>query len=560
MRSRYWTPMLACFVLATGGFGSACGSGDEDTGARRDATGGLSGSAGSTGAGGLGAHAGGGNAGTDADIGGSAGADASVMDATADGGDTAADDPDSAVLDAESGLEDVDVDAPISALCGDGIRDPVTEECDDATGSTPADSCNSECRVQDVLVHTPTVDAGPLFARRLGNGRHPVAGGASGFAVATLRTQPDPNMISVRFFDPKGVPGTTLELPDNSLVDFSDPTLAALPGGKYAVAYTDLNQDGAQQGVAFRILDPATSTIGPIHRANTTTLLNQRAADMIWTGSELVIAWEDQSAILTQSTDTVLRRFSESGTPLGGEEPLGATTSGEGVPVVAEVNGTYAAIWLVSSGAGQLPNLIVRYGSVSWTVPFLFGNLVDEKPALLSLDGTHLLILFIDGTTSPNQHVRGAILDTTQPGTVSSFPLESLVEPYASDSTLWQRNVTAARVGDRVFVSWSSKSTGSSEGEELWLKELSWSSSAGTFTLDLSFEEIPLPRQAAHREGRQERPSLVLVPQPFENLLATAWVDFNVTFGPGEAQPDVSAELIPLPVLRLPDSDGGLAK
>jgi hypothetical protein len=121
-----------------------------------------------------------------------------------------------------------------------------------------------------------------------------------------------------------------------------------------------------------------------------------------------------------------------------------------------------------------------------------------------------------------------------------------------------QTRPALARVGDRIYLAWRSGSVGGLTHPELWLKELGWS--ASTATLDLSNEEIPLPRAPEHSKGFQETPALAAAPLWPQGALATAWRDEGNVFGSIEGDPDVLVEFIPTPVLRLPDTDGGLGK
>jgi cysteine-rich repeat protein len=530
----------------------ACGTDDETTatrtldGAVEDA--GADNSGGAAGLGGAGGATVDGSAGIDGSFGGSAG-----LGAGGQGGN-----------DTDGSMEDTSVDAPVSTTCGDGIRDPITEECDDGTGTTPADSCDLECRVEDVLLHPlPLPDSGnPYLTRRLGLGRHPVAGGDSGFAVATVRTVPAPTTISVRAFDTKGVPGAVMELSGNTIQSNTHPTLAAVPGGKYALVYADNGGDGAGRGVALRILDPATQGIGPLVRVNSTTLGGQYDADVVWTGSELAIAWVDDSKLTTQFLNTTIRTFSATGTATSSEIALGTGPTSESDVSVAESNGSWAAAWRTSTGAGIPPVFNVRMGSTSWTTSPTSAGPADERPAVVGLDAGHVAVFFVDGTGGPvTPRLRAALLDTATPGDTLSFPIEPLVEPYASDPSLYQMHVAAVRSGDEIFVAWRSEPViGSTDIDDVWLKKIPWDSSGGTLTLDLSSEEIPLPRAQAHWDNGQQRPSLAVMKLPFESLLATAWDDYGRVFGPIEGQPDVVAELIPLPIVRLPNADGGLGK
>jgi hypothetical protein len=536
----------------------ACGSGEETSVARED--GGLAGTdgaiAGSSGHGdgGVSGVAGsGGIPGPDASLGGTAGSADRDAEPSTDAGP------------GDGGFDAIDavIDAPVSIVCGDGVRDPVLEECDDGTGSNPPDSCTTDCRVEDVLVHPQAlVDASVVPARRVGVGRHAVAAGDSGFAIASVRTQPGPTAINVRTFDTKGVPGSVLEVSDGSIIASTHPTLAALPGGKYALVYTDNGADGSGRGVALRILDFQSASIGPLQRVNATTSGNQSDADVIWTGTSLAVSWVDESKLTTALLNTTLRTFFPTGSPLTGESSLASSALSEADVSLAAHNGSWAAAWRTYPGPGIPPIVSVRAGSKSWSTSLTAAGAADEKPALVSLDASHLVVFFVDGSGGPTpQRLRAALLDTTAVGEATSFPVEPLVEPYKSDDSLWQMHIAAVRAGDRVFVSWRSKPVvGSQDADEIWLKEIPWNASGGGVTLDLSDEEIPLPRSALHRAQGQQRPGLALMQLPFEGALATVWEDYGQVFGATEALPDVVAELLPLPIVRIPDADGGLGK
>jgi cysteine-rich repeat protein len=504
----------------------------------------------------LGASGGADTGGADAGLGGSAGAGGSATGGVAGVAGVGTAGSDSGVEDAGP---DAQIDAPVSTVCGDGIRDPVTEECDDATGLTPADSCSADCRVQDVLV-SPSLgsDSGipKVDMRRLGLGRHTVAASASGFAVVFMDASTDDDAVMLRAFDANGVPGALITVAnDASVLDQADPVVADLPAGKYAVAYADLNADGSLQGVALRIVDPATSVVGPLVRVNSPTALSQRDPEIIWTGSELVVAYLDEGNLPTKG-DVKVRRFDANGSPKGGATALAATADIEGKAALAPFAGDYAIAWMA---VGSNTNtLFAQAGAVSWSIALSLAGDGESQPSLVELDATHLLVTFVEGTgTSLTPHLRGAILDTTAPGSATPFDIAPLVEPYASDATLSQTQPALVRVGDRLFVAWKSENlTLTFEASELWLKEMTWSASGGTLTVDLSLPEIQLPRTYAHVGGHQDYPALAATPLIPGGALATAWQDWGQGFGSIEGKPDVVAELIPVPIVRLPGEGG----
>ena len=539
---------------------SACGPGGGGTGG----TGGQAGAAGASGSGGAsgaGATDGGGGVPIDGgeEGGGTGGGDASVDGSAGSGGDASSGDGAAGDGASGDGATDAPIDGPTSQFCGDGVRDPVTEECDDGTGSSPPDSCSAQCVVQDVLVSPgPGSDGGvtPKVTRRLGEGRHPVAADGSGFAVAFVETHAGPT-VGVRVFDAGGVPGVIATIAkDASTTESAHPAVAALPGDGFAVVWSDSGADGDGRGIAVRTVSAA-GALGAKLRVNATTSFNQRDADLIWTGTELVAAWVDESKIATSGLDLKLTTLSASGNPQGGEQVLAGTSAHESQVALAAFNGSWAAAWRVKSGTTE--SIAVKTagpggsasGGASFTVNDASPGPSSDKPALVALDATRLLLVFSeDGGAFGTPKLRGAVLDLGSPGTTSSFAIPPLVAPYATDSTLSQSEPALARVGARVFLSWRSGAVSAdAKAEELWLKEITWTTSAGV-TLDLAKQEIALPRQSAHRADDQRRVALAATPLWPGGALAAAWDDYGRTFGSIEGTPDVVAELIPVPIVR----------
>jgi hypothetical protein len=441
----------------------------------------------------------------------------------------------------------------------------VTEECDDGNLANAGDSCSNDCRVRDVLVlPSPANDSGlPSFVhRQLGTGAHTVGAGPHGFAVAFNRTSSDPNELAVRAFSASGAPGKVVTLSNQSgTLDTANPVVAALPTGEFAVAYTDLNQDGSGRGIALRIVDPVAGTAGPVIRVNQATYLNQQDADLIWTGSQLVAAWTDQSGLAQTKADVKVRVLGSNGSGGGGEQTIANTTAQEADVTLAPFNGSWAIAY--REGTTTQKRIVVKAGTTTWDTPLGDTPALDEQPVLVELDSTHLLLAFTEDGGSGGGHprVRLAVLDTASPGTVTSADLAAMVEPYASDATIGQREPTLARVGDRIFLVWRSLSPASASliQDELWLKELSWKLEPGGWTLDVSSQEVPLPREDSHVKGVQRRPSIVATPLLPGGALVAVWDDDGRGFGAIQGTVDVVAELIPVPIVRLPE-DGGLGK
>ena len=556
---------------ACGGALVACGSSDSDP----SSTGGSAGAGGASGASGAGAQAGnagavtGGTAGSGgaAGTGGVAGGDASAggSDASGDGASGA---PGDAGVDAATdgsstdgaggadGASDAGTDAPVSTFCGDGIRDPVTEECDDGSAAGVADSCSVDCRVQDLLFA-----AGPGSSqadkRTPGEGGHTVAAGGSGFAMVFVEESVSPMALRLRAFDSKGTPGNLVTVAqDATITSSADPVIAALPDGKYAVAYTDLHADGYARGVALRIVDATTKSIGPVVRVNAVTHLNQEAPDMIWTGSELVVAYVDQSNIFNKG-DVRVRTFDAKGNATSSDGAVAATKNGEGLVALTPFAGGYAATWWELGSPTQ--DLVVQVGTNQWTLSLPKAGVGQSAPSLVELDGTHLLVVYaLGGSGGIVPRLQGAVVDTAQSNSPTPFDIAPLIEPYASDSSLGQEQPATARVGNSVFVAWKADSIPASTiGRELWLKEVPLSGGPGTLSLNLSSPEMALPRSSAHTAGHQALPALASTPLGPGGAVVAGWEDRGHGFGSAQGTPDVVAELMPVPIVRLP-FEGGL--
>jgi hypothetical protein len=374
----------------------------------------------------------------------------------------------------------------------------------------------------------------------LGGGPHSVSGGDDGFAVVVRSASAAPP-IELAFlpFGKKGQPPSAPEPFDlgTNVVPFCEAGLATLPDGSYAAVWTDLSADGDGLGVALRRLEVGVPPAGPPQHANVLTDFNQSDADLVWTGSELVVAWTDESDSFAFG-DLKLRTFDAMLVPTSGEIDLAATPVAEGRVSLAAFDGSWAAAWR-SFDAG-LETLHVRAGIASWTVgPFLPGGQA-ERPALTNLDGTHLLAVFTEGDpqASSDGLLFAAVLDTAAPGPVVAVPI-----PSAGGDA--QDHPSVVRVGSRAYVAWhEDPALGDPIGEEIWLKELVWDPIAAQ--LDISPAPIPLPREAVDQQGDQRAPTLAAVPLWPEGALATAWE----AWGGIQGSKASLVELVPVPVLR----------
>ena len=457
------------------------------------------------------------------------------------------------IADAEAGILDGASDGAVSKFCGDSIRDPVSEECDDGVISKELDSCSSLCQVRDLVAWTAPTDAS-LVERYLGTGRHPVSAGSSNFAVAWVA--PAKPSVGMTFYGPSGIPLDILANVGVSTTNLttSSPVLAELGNGQYAVAWTDFGGDGDQEGIAIRIVDPKIAPAGSPGHANTTTSFSQYDADILWTGKDLVVAWADTSNNST-GPDIRYRTFDSSFTPTSAELTLAATVDVEDNVALEPFNSGWAAAW--RDAANGLETVQIKSGNTTWNTSSFTPGPYANTPALAQLDSTHLLLVYVEGAdwtdagVSNGGRVRGAVLDTGAPGTVSSFDIAPAIPDAGVPLSAYAPN--AMVVGSHIYVAWGTEAgQGDPNAEELWLKEIGWNGKA----VDLTKAELPLPRWTSHRVGDQRFAALASSPLGPDGALVGAWNDLGKVFS-NEANGDVAVELMPVPIVRFSWADGG---
>ena len=349
-------------------------------------------------------------------------------------------------------------------------------------------------------------------------------------------------------FDDVGVPvavTSPLSAGANPALD-AGAVVAGLPAGAYAVAWNDLSIDGDELGVALRRVEPAGPVLGSLKIANVTTAYGQRDPDVLWTGTQLVVAWVDDASAST-GPDVRYRTFSANLAATSVELTLADTIEAEGQVVLAPFGASWAAAWR-SSAPGGLETIEVKAGTTTWSVGPFFGGPYDDKPALAQLDATHLLLVFTETDVDDVPRLRCAFLDTTAPGDTGWYAIDAQV---AGMEDLGQAHPNAVAVGTRVYVGWRSDAVvGGVAAEDLWLKEIDWQN-PGDVNQALGALEVALPRYTSHGPGDQRRPALAASPLAPEGALVAAWEDYGHLFGANEGSPDTIVELIPMPMLRL---------
>jgi hypothetical protein len=437
-----------------------------------------------------------------------------------------------------------------STACQDSIVG-ADEECDDGPGAA-LDACTSTCQTRD----QPVVPAAESLGgeRFLGVGRHPLSGSDTGFALSYLQIDPllgEPQ-IGVSTFDIWGKPAQRVIVSeDASPIDEANPVMAALPGGKYAVAWSDFDGDGSDLGVALRWVD-TTGELGPLTAANAQAEFSQLNPDMLWTGSELVVVWEDYSDAVN-GPDLRYRRFDQNLQPLSGDSVLAASDLPEAAVALAKLDGSWAAAYREGRVDG-LENIVVRVGEDTFRVGPVMGGPIDDRPALVALDQTHLLVAF---STDPLvsgaggvPRIRYSIIDIESQAVPSIVPLDPQDAELFNEPQVSQLSPSAEAAPDGAYLAWRSEARpGDASGDQLWLKHLRWITTGPAPQLYDDEPELLLPRTCDEHIGDQRTPQLLSVPLPPSGALATAWTDFGRSQGDSAAKPEVVVQYAPL---RLP--------
>jgi len=337
---------------------------------------------------------------------------------------------------------------PGDAILGDD------EECDDGTG-TELDACTPAGQTRD----QPAV-TGTKTDRYQGAGRHPLAGLDGGFISSFVEFPEGDATIGATLFNVWGQPQYHINVSNGaSPIDQANPVAAALPGGSYAVAWSDFDGDGSDLGVAFRKVN-ANGSLGPLGVANAGREFSQLNPDVLFVGNQLVLAWEDY-ADAANGPDLRYRLFDADLNPLSGDITLAASALPEAAVALAPFNDGWAAAYREGTVDGK-ENVVVRVGDNTFRVGPVLGGSPDDRPALVSLDTTHLLVVFSAGTDPGATGIyniprlRYSVIDTASVATPTCQSLDPRDDVFSTDNSVSQLSPSAVRGPDGVYLSWRS--------------------------------------------------------------------------------------------------------
>lgn len=499
-------------------------------GAGAGATGGGAGTSGSGGTPGGSGGATGGTSGTDAGTDSAAGASGGGL-----GGSSGA-----AATGGTGGI-------PIPPGCGDATRAIETEECD-APGVV---ACSEACRVTafPAAIAAPFDGAAERPARVLGAGRHTVAAGDQGFAVVMIESHVvAAPTVDIQRFDANGARSSSLR-PVADAFPISAPVLAALPAGRYVAAWTDAALDGDEAGVGLVVDGPTVEDRSAV--ANASRAFAQRDPDVVWTGTELVVAWTDDASFAT-APDVRFRTFDANlDATATTDQALAKTAAGEGEVSLAGGAGTWHAAWRCTSGGSEWTS--VRRGpagSVVSTTPYLPGA-PGERLAIGVVDASHVLVVGSEGTDPQGTGVAAvpqlwaALVDLTASVNAERWSLD-----LGGPGTGGDHEPSLTWADDRWVLAWRRDApTGDAVGDEVHFAEITLDASPGASS---PIQAIPLTSWLRLPDlGDQRRPGVAAL----GGRAMVAWEDWSEVLGPVAGAPEVVVEVFPLPIHWL--SGGG---
>lgn len=147
--------------------------------------------------------------------------------------------------------------------------------------------------------------------------------------------------------------GSELRANTTSTGDQQQPTMAALTGGGYVVAWQSYPQDGSGYGIYFRRYGADGAPAGTETLANTTTALSQRfpAATGLLSGG-FVVAWQSPDG---DGDGIFAQRFDANGTPVGTETRINdAIATTQSAPAIGSLqDGGYVVTWTGADASGS---------------------------------------------------------------------------------------------------------------------------------------------------------------------------------------------------------------
>ncbi|MBI5535277.1 MAG: hypothetical protein HY898_21295 [Deltaproteobacteria bacterium] len=415
---------------------------------------------------------------------------------------------------------------------------PFGTPCPDNTSSNGDELCNASqtCIQGTSSVPVLTRVGGPdanVKERRLGAGRHPVASGSQGMAVAFVELLMDDGAaprVGVATFSLLGEGRGVGRIADVNLE--ADPVIAALPDGSFALAYTKMGLDGDGLGIALVRVSSTGTILSPTKVANQTTEYGQRAADILWTGTELVVGWEDESQVDGRRICT--RRFSSALAALENEVCVAVPSVFSSRLALGAAGGQLVRAWRKDGLTAS--SIEVRFGSGAPSFP-LTELPPGELPALVALDSTHVLVVYTEGLGTEKAVVLSNAGATVYSGVLSPTGVE-------------RYNPSMVSTTDGIYLAWREPAVLGTNGwnanlDELYFQKLTWNGTTLT-----AGDALTLPADAPHLLGDQNLPAMAPVSVSPSGAILAAWDDLRANVQGQSPHGDVLMSLMVTPVVR----------
>jgi Ca2+-binding RTX toxin-like protein len=276
------------------------------------------------------------------------------------------------------------------------------------------------------------------FMSRLSNG---------GFVIAFAYGQ----AIFARIFDANGhAVGGPVQL----VAIGSDPSLAALPNGGFAVAYSA--NDGSLNGIYFRTFDASGNATAGVTAVNQATFGNQQQAFIqVLENGEIAVSWSDNGT--NGVSNVVARVFSDSGLPVTDNLLITSNQfqNSYNSSMVALPQGGFAITW-TGPQSGSSTEANVRLVDANYTVQAVTFSSRDAAPgpswhdaffsSMTVLASGNIIVTWTDSSPA-GEVVKGQLLNPA--GTAIGTPFQI----GASGINSGQSSVTALDNGGYV-VTW----------------------------------------------------------------------------------------------------------
>ncbi|TFI56967.1 tandem-95 repeat protein, partial [Sphingomonas parva] len=159
-------------------------------------------------------------------------------------------------------------------------------------------------------------------------------------------------VIKARLIDADGTPTAAAFTVSAATSGVTAPAIAALANGQFVVTWADSSTagDGALGSIRARIFDAAGAPVGAEFLVNTTAAGNQTEPSVTaLTGGGFAIAWTDPSGVGGDAAGSGIKaqRFSDAGARLGGEFLVNTTTANaqQSPSIAATGNGGFVVSW-----------------------------------------------------------------------------------------------------------------------------------------------------------------------------------------------------------------------